>query len=121
MKLVADNSSCQLCDRPAIIELRDQIQAIDVLFCQVHKPDLWLGKSPHLTIRRFRSEPESMTCRLMEIPEESPEHTSFHEEMCDLLILGGEGASSTFAPIDVPDRSHCRDSVRPTPGRPSRT
>ncbi|MBN8599828.1 MAG: hypothetical protein J0M26_02170 [Planctomycetes bacterium] len=92
MKLVADNPCCQLCDRPAIIELRDSIQALDALHCQVHKPDLWPRKLPHLSIRRFRSDPDSITCRLMEMPEDSPEHTSFREEVCDLLILGGEGA-----------------------------
>jgi hypothetical protein len=92
MKLVADNPSCHLCDRPAIIELRDQLQARDVLYCKVHEPGLWPGKSPHLSIVRFRSEPDSNTFRLMEMPEDSPEHTSFREEMCDLLVLGAEGA-----------------------------
>ncbi len=92
MKLVADNPSCQMCDRPAIIELRDRIQALDLLYCQVHKPDLWPGKSPHLSIHRFRLEPDSISCRLMEMPEGSPEHKSFREEMCNLQILGGEGA-----------------------------
>ena len=92
MKLTADNPRCHLCESSAIVELQNRLTERDYLYCQAHKPDLWPGKNPHLKIVRYRSAPDSVTSRLMAMAEGSPEHESFRAEMCDLLILRGEGA-----------------------------
>ena len=92
MKLTSDNPRCHLCESDAVIELQDKFNDKKYLYCRAHKPDLWPGKQPHLKILRYRPEPDSSMTRLLAMAESSPEHESFREEMCDLLILGGEGA-----------------------------
>ncbi len=92
MKLVPDNPACEICGRPATVELHDTSTDDDHLFCPAHKPDLWPGRNRHLELRRYRSEPGSIVSQFMAAPEESAEHQSFRTEMCDLQLLGGEGA-----------------------------
>jgi hypothetical protein len=93
MKLVPDNPSCEICGRPATVELRDSSTNKDHLYCPSHKPDLWPGKkNPDLVIRRHRTAPNSPTSRMMAAAEDTAEHQFFRTEMCDLKILGGDGA-----------------------------
>jgi hypothetical protein len=92
MKLVPDNARCEICGCGATVELRDTLTGKDHLYCPTHKPDLWPGRNPHLEVRRYRNEPDSPTSKMMAAAEDSSEHESFRIEMCDLQILGGEGA-----------------------------
>lgn len=92
MKFTPANEACEICSVPATVELYDSLTGIDHLYCPAHKPDLWPGRNPHLKMRRYRNEPGSATSKLMMAAQESPEHQSFRTEMCDLRILGREGA-----------------------------
>jgi hypothetical protein len=91
--LVPNNPPCDICGSPATVEVHDSLNNKDHLYCSAHKPDLWPGrKNPKLSLLRYRSDPNSSLSRMWSAPEETAEHQSFREEMCESQLLGAEGA-----------------------------
>jgi len=92
MHLFPDEPDCDACGAAATIHLRDEQSGNEYLYCKGHAPNLRPGENPHLKIQRYRSPPGSPCSRMLAADENSSEHQFFKVDMCDLHMLGNEGA-----------------------------
>ena len=92
MKTVPDNLICDACDAPATVQLLDTTCNIERLYCRSHCPDRTPGRNPGLTMMRYRSPPDNPRSEMLAAAEASEKHQMLREHMCDLKLLGGEGA-----------------------------
>ncbi|MGD9127370.1 MAG: hypothetical protein PVH19_08325 [Planctomycetia bacterium] len=97
MKLVPDSLNCEVCGVPATVQLLDTLTDTEHVYCDVHKPRLEPGaRSPKWVLKRHRLSPKNACSRMLATDEDSPKHQSLREQMCDMYILGGDGAARYY-------------------------
>ena len=62
------------------------------LYCAAHEPDLRPGRNRDLKILRHRLAPGNSCSRSFAAPLDSTDHEMFRTEMCDVRLLGTDGA-----------------------------
>lgn len=90
---------CDACHQPAEIQLRDEVDSRVIAYCGIHKPDLWPGRNRSLTILRWRLPLDNSYSRHLACSFDSAEHQMFRTEMCDLCLLGADGASLYYLSV----------------------
>jgi hypothetical protein len=92
MESVPDNPPCDVCGNPAVVELFNTATGTNHLFCRAHEPDRKWGRDQNWRTIRSRTKPGGGTSRMLAAAEDSEEHKSFRIEMCEMRLLGDEGA-----------------------------
>ncbi len=100
MAATTEDTICEVCGAAATIHLADTQAGTEHLYCPDHKPALAVGeRSPRLVIKRFRMPPDNPCSQRLAAPKDSPEHKSLRREICDLRLLGDEGACRYYLSI----------------------
>lgn len=84
---------CEICAEIATVECSALIDGGRHFFCRQHSPlRKQGGQSAEFELLRFRLPPENQLSELLASPVTSPGHQSLRIELCDMRLLGDDGA-----------------------------
>lgn len=88
---------CEICSEPATLHLADPATGVEALYCKDaecvrRRGGEYIKEGISLSIRQWRPNPDNILSERLQAPKESSDHDGFRVEMCELQLLGAEGA-----------------------------